>query len=106
MLLPFKSNSGCAGPDNKLTELFASFYAGGEPKHRCRLPANVSQNDSIPYQYVDGERHYDSCVVYEDYSSSTNRTVPCPLGWEYDHDSFTINEQVTVVGARPLVQVR
>ncbi|KAI0240554.1 Organic cation transporter protein [Lamellibrachia satsuma] len=70
---------------------------GGHPKHRCRLPDNVSLNESIPYQDVDGERQYDSCYVYDNYSRATNRTIPCPLGWEYEHDSFTITEEWNLV---------
>ena len=51
-------------------------------------------NESIPYRYKDGVLHFDSCVVYANYSSDTNLTIPCPNGWEYEHDSFTITEQV------------
>ncbi|KAK2159966.1 hypothetical protein NP493_1680g00013 [Ridgeia piscesae] len=54
-------------------------------------------NESIPYRYTDGVRRFDSCVVYANYSSDTNLTIPCQHGWEYEHDSLTITEQWDLV---------
>ncbi|KAK2173896.1 hypothetical protein NP493_846g01005 [Ridgeia piscesae] len=78
-------------------QMMAIVFIGGDPPHRCRLPDAVSANESIPYRYIDGVRRFDSCVVYENYSSDTNWTIPCPHGWEYEHDSFTITEQTMLV---------
>ncbi|KAK2173889.1 hypothetical protein NP493_846g00002 [Ridgeia piscesae] len=78
-------------------QMMAIIFIGAEPKHRCRLPDAVSPSEAIPYRKVSGERIYDSCVVYENYSSATNRKVPCPLGWEYEQDSYTITEQWDLV---------
>ncbi|KAI0240556.1 hypothetical protein LSAT2_008685 [Lamellibrachia satsuma] len=78
-------------------QMMAIVFVGGDPTHQCRLPVTVSVNESAPYQNVEGERRFDSCVVYENYSSATNRTISCPLGWEYAHDSFTITEQTVLV---------
>ncbi|KAI0240830.1 Solute carrier family 22 member 7 [Lamellibrachia satsuma] len=77
--------------------LMAIVFVGGYPTHRCRLPVSVSVNESAPYEDIEGERRFDSCVVYENSSSATNRTIPCPLGWQYEHDSFTITEQWDLV---------
>ncbi|KAI0241869.1 Organic cation transporter protein [Lamellibrachia satsuma] len=77
--------------------VMAIVFVGGYPTHRCRIPVSVSVDKSAPYQDVEGNRRFDSCVVYENYSSATNRTIPCPLGWEFEHDSFTITEQWDLV---------
>ena len=34
---------------------------------------------------LQGEEQPDSCLVYEDYTTSSNKTQPCPNGWEYNH---------------------
>ncbi|KAI0240553.1 Organic cation transporter protein [Lamellibrachia satsuma] len=78
-------------------QMMAIVFVGGDPTHQCRLPVTVSVYESAPYEDVEGERRYHSCAVYENYSSATNRTIPCPLGWEYEHDSFTITEQWDLV---------
>ena len=75
---------------------YAVSSVGGEPTHRCRLPVSMMMNESTPYQYVNGERMFDKCNVYENYSSATNRTMPCRLGWVYESESVTITEQVRV----------
>ena len=85
--------------------LFTCLYdAGGYPTHRCRIPVYASVVESAPYQDVEGNQRFDSCVVYENYSSATNQTIPCPLGWEFEHDSFTITEQVYVFTILPVAR--
>ena len=67
---------------------------GEEPEHTCALPPGVSRNDAIPYEEVDGLRHYDKCRVYVNYSASTNETEPCPNGWVYDDSVRSIVSKV------------
>ncbi|KAI0223124.1 Solute carrier family 22 member 3 [Lamellibrachia satsuma] len=77
--------------------MMAIVFVGGYPTHRCRIPVYASVVESAPYEDVEGNQRFDSCVVYENYSSATNQTIPCPLGWEFEHDSFTITEQWDLV---------
>lgn len=53
---------------------------GADIPHHCKVPDNLWVNESLP---VDKDNKYQSCEAYKNFSSATNKTVPCPMGWEY-----------------------
>lgn len=60
---------------------------------RCQLPEGVEANNiTIPWDEKNGR--LDSCNIYVDYTTS-NSTVPCPDGYVYDDEYFSIVNQVS-----------
>ena len=67
---------------------FYNFFTGYEPPHHCKVPANKTLNESIPYTIKDGQVIWDKCSMYQNVSSDTS-TVPCSNGWEFDDKGYT-----------------
>ena len=57
---------------------------GAQPRHHCWIPEGNKPNESIPMVTKDGVTDLDKCNVYKNFSSVSNETEPCPLGWYYD----------------------
>jgi len=69
------------------THSVAALPAGGEPEHRCQLPAGQNLNETIPMVLRGKTWRYSQCAKYVNYSIS-NETTSCDSGWHYDRTEF------------------
>ncbi|KAL7672001.1 hypothetical protein ACOME3_006908 [Neoechinorhynchus agilis] len=53
-------------------------YFTNNADYTCWIPDNVSMSDAIPVG-VDGK--FEKCKVFENYTSLSNKTIPCPNGY-------------------------
>ncbi|XP_074642198.1 organic cation transporter protein-like [Tubulanus polymorphus] len=61
--------------------MIMAIYGASNPFH-CKLPNNVTVEEAIPYN--NAKEKYDSCTVYANFSNTTNKTVSCPNGYQFN----------------------
>ncbi|KAL7668425.1 hypothetical protein ACOME3_009127 [Neoechinorhynchus agilis] len=53
-------------------------YFTNNADYTCWIPDNVSMSDAIPINAVG---KFEKCKVFENYTSLSNKTIPCPNGY-------------------------
>lgn len=81
--------------------MLAISFLGAVPEHHCKIPEGGSLEDSIPHM-VDpdtGQLEYDSCTVYVQDGTESNRTKECDQ-WEYSKEPYgdtIVNEVMNTI---------
>ncbi|PIK61368.1 putative solute carrier family 22 member 3 [Apostichopus japonicus] len=89
--------------------MLAISFLGAVPEHHCKIPEGGSLEDSIPHM-VDpdtGQLEYDSCTVYVQDGTESNRTKECDQ-WEYSKEPYgdtIVNEWDLVCDQSNLVEI-
>lgn len=74
--------------------ILAFLWSNAKPKSvRCKIPFGFSLNESVPFEDKNGEYVPNQCIQYVNFSFSTNLTIPCQLGYEYE--SYTTSSVTT-----------
>ncbi|KAL7675480.1 hypothetical protein ACOME3_001746 [Neoechinorhynchus agilis] len=53
-------------------------YFTNNADYTCWIPDNVSMSDAIP---INADGKFEKCKVFENYTSLSNKTIPCPNGY-------------------------